>query len=92
MKTAKTIKRDVFSDVSPEETSVFEVRIKGLTYSHMDGEYGVFLMHGVERRQLDMGAIEQAIGRSIHPTMADDLAAVIRRYDIIDVLADRMTL
>lgn len=90
MKTAKTIERDVFSDVSPEETSML-VRIKGLTYSHMDGEYGVFLMHGVERRQLDMGAIEQAIGRPIHPTMADDLAAVIRRYDIIDVLADRMT-
>lgn len=92
MKTAKTIERDVFSDVSPEETSVFEVRIRGLSYSHMEGDCGVFLMEGVRRRELRMEAIEQAIGRPIYPMMADDLAAVIHRYDLIDTLAERVQL
>ena len=82
----KTAPVETFDD----STAVYEMRIKGLTYSHMEGEYGVFLMKGVQRRDFNWDEIEQAIGRSISPQMSDDLADVIRRYDLIDILVDRV--
>lgn len=77
-----------FDDSTPTGA---EVRIKGLHHSHDD----VFFMEGLTVKPLmqeQIAEMERTLGRTLHPGLIDDIASVLRKWDLIDVLAERITL
>ena len=77
----------VYQDSQPD----ILVNIPGLRHQPHAGEF-TFSLEGVKRRNVDWSLISQGLGYEgdMPNDLIDDMAALIWRHDIVQILADRI--